>query len=90
MVWKNEDEHRLYFVVRSWLMSQIGGAIFLIFILILGSVNAIQAIIIGGFIFALSLVISRFFEYHIERGTIIILKFLNNHEKIKKFVLKYF
>jgi len=87
---KIEEENRLYFIVRSWIMGQIGAIIFLIIVWYLVTINFIQSLILGAFVFTLSLLISRFFEPEINKGTKKILKYLNKHPKLKKFILKYF
>jgi len=64
---KNRSEDKLYFIIKSWLMGQIGGIILYIAILILGSINFVQAIIVGIFGFIISLMISRYFEKYINK-----------------------
>jgi len=87
---KIKEENKLYFIIRSWIMSQISAIIFLIIVWYLVTINFIQSIFIGIFIFTSSLLISRFFESEINKGTKKILKRLNKHPKLKKFILKYF
>jgi len=87
---KNRSEDKLYFIIRSWLMGQIGGIILYIAILILGSINFVQAIIIGIFGFIISLMISRYFEKYINIITKKIMRFLNRHKKIGNFIIEHF
>jgi hypothetical protein len=53
---------RLYFIIRSYIMGLIAGAVTLLFIWYLGSINAITFYVFGIFTFALSLVITRLFD----------------------------
>jgi len=87
---KNRSEDKLYFIIRSWLMGQIGGLILYVAILILGSINFVQAIIVGIFGFIASLMISRYFEKYINKITKKIMKFLDKHKRIENFILKHF
>ena len=87
---KNRNEDKLYFIIRSWLMGQIGGLILYVAILILGSINFIQAIIVGIFGFITSLMISRYFEEYINKITKKIMKILDKHKRIENFILKHF
>jgi len=87
---KNRSEDKLYFIIKSWLMGQIGGIILYIAILILGSINFVQAIIVGIFGFIISLMISRYFEKYINIITKKIMRFLNRHKKIGNFIIEHF
>jgi len=87
---KNRSEDKLYFIIKSWLMGQIGGIILYIAILILGSINFVQAIIVGIFGFIISLMISRYFEKYINKMTKKIMKFLNRYNRIENFIIKRF
>lgn len=83
-------EGRLYFIIRSFVMSQIAGALFLIIVYFLGAVNFVQAIIIGIFQFVASLVLSRLFDVQIGKVIGKSLNLLNKYKKAKKLILKYF
>ena len=67
---------RLYFDVRSIIMSWIGAILFLGTIWLLGSINALQGFIIGIFVFVSSLFISRLFDSPITSLTKRILRLL--------------
>lgn len=84
------QEERLYFIVRSYLMGCVGGIIFPLIVFLLGKINWVQSIIVGGFVYIASLAISRVFEKQIDKITQKILVHLNKHRKIKNFILKYF
>jgi hypothetical protein len=83
-------KERLYFIIRSYIMGVVGGVVFPLMALILGSINFIQAIFLGFFSFLASLAISRYFESPIERITKKTLVWLNRHQKIRKFIMKRF
>jgi len=87
---KQKDANRLYFIIRSSIMGQIGGLIFLSIVWFLGSIDFSQTIVIGIFVFVISLIVSRFLDYYINKGTRKILKFLSKHTRVKNFILKYF
>jgi len=71
-------------------MGQISGIIFLAAVWYLGTINFLQTIILGTFIFVISLMISRYFDKYITVVTKKILRFLDRHTETKKFILKYF
>jgi len=86
----NKEENRLYFIIRSWLMGQIGAVFFLTSVLVLGSINFIQTLVLGAFVFTASLAISRLFDSVIERVVVKMIIFLDRYSRIKKTILKYF
>ncbi len=79
---------RLYFVVRSLLMSLIGALIYFLVVLYLGTIDAFQAALLGVFVFVASLVASRLFDKQIVHAAKKIIIFLNKHERLSTFVLK--
>jgi hypothetical protein len=60
---------RLYFIIRSFLMGEIGGGITFIFIWYFHSVDAVTMFIIGIPVFALTLVTTRLFDAQIAQAT---------------------
>ena len=60
---------RLYFIIRAFLMGQVGAAFTYLIIWYLGTINVIGSIIIGGFVFILSLVVTRLFDAQITHAT---------------------
>ena len=86
---KIKEENKLYFIIRSSIMSLTSAIIFLITVWYLVTINFIQTVFLGIFIFVLSLVISRLFELEINKGTNKILKYLNKHPRLKKLILNY-
>jgi ABC-type transport system involved in cytochrome bd biosynthesis fused ATPase/permease subunit len=81
---------RLYFVVRSVLMSLISALIYFIVVLYLGAINAVQAAFLGVFVFIAALVVSRLFDKQIVKVSKKVINFLNKHRRLRTFVLKKF
>ena len=79
---------RLYFVVRSVLMSLISALIYFFVVLYFGTINAVQAAFLGVFVFIVALVVSRLFDKQIVTASKKIVRFLNKYRRIRKFVLK--
>jgi ABC-type transport system involved in cytochrome bd biosynthesis fused ATPase/permease subunit len=79
---------RLYFVVRSVLMSLISALIYFAVVLYLGTIDAVQAALIGVFVFVVALVVSRLFDKQIVKVSKKIIRILNKYKKIRTFVLK--
>jgi ABC-type transport system involved in cytochrome bd biosynthesis fused ATPase/permease subunit len=79
---------RLYFVVRSVLMSLISALVYFVVVLYLGAINAVQAAFLGVFVFIVALFVSRFFDKQIIKVSKRIISLLNKYKKIKAFVLK--
>lgn len=87
---ETEVYFRLHFIVKSFIMGQIGALLTLIIVFFVGRVDFIQLIIIGAFVYSVSLVILRVGDSIIEFITNKILKFLNKHSKTRNFILKHF
>jgi hypothetical protein len=79
---------RLYFVVRSVLMSLISALIYFLVVLYLGAIDAVQAAFLGVFVFVAALVVSRLFDKQIVHASKKIIIFLNKHKRLRTFVLK--
>ena len=79
---------RLYFVVRSVLMSLISALIYFIVVLYFGTIDAIQAAFLGVFVFVVALVVSRLFDKQIVRASKKIIRYLNKYKRVRTFVLK--
>ena len=88
VLWNSVQTQRLYFVIRSVIMSLISALIYFTVVLYLGSINAIQAALVGFFVFIVALVVSRLFDKQIVAGSKKIIRYLNKYEKIRAFVLK--
>jgi ABC-type transport system involved in cytochrome bd biosynthesis fused ATPase/permease subunit len=79
---------RLYFVVRSVLMSLISAMIYFIVVLYFGTIDAVQAAFLGVFVFIVALVVSRLFDKQIVRTSKKIIQYLNKYKRVRTFVLK--
>jgi ABC-type multidrug transport system fused ATPase/permease subunit len=88
VLWNSVQTQRLYFVVRSVIMSLISALIYFTVVLYLGSINAVQAALVGVFVFIVALVVSRLFDKQIVAGSKKIIRYLNKYERIRAFVLK--
>jgi len=82
--------HRLYFIIRSFLMGLIGGSVTYLIIWYIGSINVIGSIIIGTFVFVFSLAITRLFDTRITQATKKIVELMTSHSVIRDFIMKHF
>ena len=78
---------RLYFVIRAIIMSLIGALLTLIVVLYLGTINVIQAVLLGIIVFIIALVTSRLLDKQIIQTTKKIIHQLNKHKKLRNFIL---
>lgn len=85
-----KEEERLYFIIRSILLSWVAGAQFLILVIIFEYVDIFRAVFFGIIVFITSLAISRAFEKFIDKAVNKAVKILRKYPRIKKFILKYF
>ena len=60
---------RLYFIIRAFIMGQVGAAFTYLIIWYLGTINVVGSIIVGGFVFIISLVVTRLFDAQITQAT---------------------
>jgi hypothetical protein len=81
---------RLYFVIRSLIMSVITGVLTFSVILYFGSLNVFSGLALGMLGFVVSLVVSRLFDPQIVNVTKTIVMFMNKHKVVRNFVLKHF
>ena len=79
---------RLYFVVRSVLMSLISAVIYFAVVLYFGTIDAVQAAFLGVFVFIVALIFSRLFDKQIVRASKKIIQYLNRYKRVRTFVLK--
>ena len=79
---------RLYFVVRSVIMSLISALIYFVVVLYFGTIDAVQAALLGVFVFVVALVVSRLFDKQIVKVSKKIIRFLNKYKRIRTFVLR--
>lgn len=88
VLWESVKTQRLYFVVRSILMSLISALIYFLMVLYLGTIDAVQAALIGILVFIVALVVSRLFDKQIVKVSKKIVNYLNKYKRIRAFVLK--
>jgi len=81
---------RFYFIIRSFIMGQIGGIITLICIWYLGSVDVTRSFVIGIFVFVFSLVITRLFDAQIAQATRKIVEIMASHRTFRDFIMNHF
>ena len=81
---------RLYFIIRSFLMGLISAAVTYLIVWYLGSINVIESIVIGTFVFVLSLVVTRIFDTQITQATKKIVEIMASHRAIRDFIMKHF
>jgi hypothetical protein len=81
---------RLYFIIRSYIMGQIGAAVTFLFILFVGSIDAITGFVFGIFVFVFSLVITRLFDAQINIATKKIVELMASHRTIRDFIMNHF
>lgn len=79
---------RLYFVVRSVIMSLISALVYFIVVLFLGVINAVQAAFLGVLVFLVALVVSRLLDKQVVHASKKIIHLLNKHERLRALVLK--
>ena len=82
--------HRLYFIIRSFIMGLVGGGVTFLFIFSVGTITATTGIVIGIFVFALSLAMTRLFDTQFTQATKKIVEIMASHETIRDFIMKYF
>ena len=66
------------------------GAATFLFIFSVGTITATTGIVIGIFVFALSLVITRLFDTQLTQATKKIVEIMASHETVRDFIMKYF
>jgi hypothetical protein len=81
---------RLYFIIRSYIMGLIASAVTFLFILALGTINAITFYFFGIFTFALSLVITRLFDVQLTQATKKIVEIMASHRTVRDFIMNHF
>jgi hypothetical protein len=82
--------HRLYFIIRTALMTVISAVFTFFFILSLGTINAFTGIIFGVFVFGLSLIITRLFDTQLKQITKKIVEIMASHRTIRDFIMNNF
>lgn len=81
---------RLYFIIRTSIMGLLSAAITFLFIMSVGTINAITGIFFGIFVFALSLVITRLFDVQLTQVTKKVVEIMASHKTIRDFIMNHF
>jgi len=81
---------RLYFIIRSFIMGQIGAVATFLFIWYVGSIDAIRGFVFGIFVFIFSLVITRLFDVQITKATRKIVELMAVHRTVRDFIMNPF
>jgi hypothetical protein len=81
---------RLYFIIRSALMGVISAVATFLFILALGTINAVTGIIFGIFVFAFSLVITRLLDVQLTQITKKIVEIMASHKTVRELIMNHF
>lgn len=86
---KSVGMQRLYFVIRSVLMGLVGALVTFAVIFYLGSINVVDAIILGVIVFVFSLLFSRLFDRQILSLCLKIIQYLDRHTRIRDAILSF-
>jgi hypothetical protein len=81
---------RLYFIIRSFLMGQIGAVVTFALIWYVGSIDAVTGFVFGIFVFVFGLVITRLFDVQITKATKKIVELMASHRTARDFIMKHF
>jgi hypothetical protein len=79
--------YRLYFIIRSASISILGALPFFLVVLFLGSINVVQPVLLGIFLFVFSLLVTRLFEKAIVKLAQKIIRILQRHNRVRNFIL---
>jgi hypothetical protein len=81
---------RLYFIVRSLIMTILGAMITLAIFWRLGTMNVAEDFVLGISTYAICLVLSRLFDQRIVDVSEKIIVFLGDHTRLRDFIVKNF
>jgi len=81
---------RLYFVVRSLMMSILGALITFVIVWQLGTINVIGDFVLGISTYAVCLLLSRLFDERIVNISRKIILYLEGHTKLRNFIVRTF
>ncbi len=86
----SNQTQRLYFVIRSMIMSVLGALITYVIIWHLGTVNVLQDLVIGVSTYTACLMASRLFDEKIVNISKRIVLLLGEHTKLRDFIVNNF
>jgi hypothetical protein len=86
----SNQTQRIYFVVRSMIMTILGAIITLAIFWQLGTINVMEDFALGISTYAICLVLSRLFDKRIVSLSKKIIAYLGGHTKLRDFIVKNF
>jgi hypothetical protein len=86
----SNQTQRIYFVVRSMMMTVLGAIITLAIFWQLGTINLIEDFVLGISIYAICLVVSRLFDKRIVDISKKMIVYLGEHTRLRDFIVKNF
>ena len=86
----SNQTQRLYFVLRSTLMSILGALITFVIVWHLGMINVMEDFVLGVSTYAVCLALSRLFDEKITNMSKRIILHLGNHTKLRDFIVDNF
>jgi VIT1/CCC1 family predicted Fe2+/Mn2+ transporter len=81
---------RLYFIIRSALMSVLGAFVTFLYVLFFGQRGVVLVVIMGVLIFIIGLIVTRLFDTQIIKATKYIVRRLSYHKKLREFIMNHF
>ena len=86
----SNQTQRLYFVLRSMLMSILGALITFVIVWHLGTINVMEDFVLGISTYAVCLALSRLFDEKIINISKRIILYLGDHTKLRDFIVNNF
>jgi len=80
---------RLYFIIRSALMSVLAMFVTFIYVSFFGQIGVILAVVMGVLIFIIGLMVTRLFDTQTVQVTKYIVRRLAEHKKIRDFIMNH-
>jgi hypothetical protein len=80
---------RLYFIIRSALMSVLAMVVTFFYVSFFGQIGVILAVVMGVLIFIVGLIVTRLFDVQTVKVTKYIVRRLADHKKIREFIMNH-
>ena len=80
---------RLYFIIRSALMSVLGAFVTFLYVMLFGQIGVALAVIMGVLIFIIGLIVTRLFDTQTAKVTKYIVRLLAHHKEIREFIMNH-
>jgi len=81
---------RLYFIIRTFIMSLFGTLITAVYIWYFGDIGIYSGLLVGAIVFFLTLIVTRFFDPQVISATKMIIRRLSKHTTIRDFIMNHF